>query len=159
MKPTQRPFYAANARNLLESRQRGFRPAGPVHVVMDGTLDGYEPDPILYLRGDMPLERMDWRMLVDLEVWIWAGPEVPLGRILDASLRIAHAKPSRLALRFDDGKTLHDIDIGSGTHRGPVEDIPAEHSFCWSPIQLGWDMTGKRLCQALRTKHRMWSYV
>lgn len=151
-----KPWYATNARDLLETRRQGMQPEGPVNVAMDG---GSFEGTALYLRPDMPLDRMDWRMLVNLEVWLWASPAVPLDRVLDASLRIAHAKPSRLFLRFDDGEQVHDIEIGSGTHRGPVADIPPEHTFCWSPIHLGWAQIGKRLCQALRTKHRMWSYV
>lgn len=150
-----KPWYAINARDLLETRKQGMQPEGPVHVAMDGgNFDGTA----LYLRPDMPLDRMDWRMLVNLEVWLWATPAVPLERVLDTALRIAHVKPSRLILRFDDGEQVHDIDIGSGTHRGPVADIPAEHSFLWAPMRLSWTRLGNLLQKSLRNKNGMWSY-
>jgi hypothetical protein len=142
-----RPWYAANARNLLETRRKGLAPSGPVIVSLIGTIEGSETT--LYVHDDMPAERMDWRMLVNLEVWIWSDPSVALSRLLNIVDRIARARPRRLVLRLnypyrftwsDDERVhdeeigTHDVEVGSAIHREAISDIPAQHEFVWMPF-------------------------
>lgn len=151
---TPRQFYATNARDLLETRQHGFAPQGPVHVAMDG---GQFSGTAIYLRPDMPVDRMDWRMLVNLEVWLWASPSVPVGRVIETASRIAHARPKDLRLHFDDGAKVHQLEIGFGEHEPPVFEFPAVHKFFWNPLNLSWTAIGRELQKALKTKHKTWS--
>lgn len=141
-----RPWYAINAMNLLETRRHGMQPEGPVMVEMgQGTHEGTA----LYVKPDMPAERMDWRMLVNLQVWLWADPSVPLDRLLRAVRDIAASRPAHLLLRFAEPAGTHDIEVGSGTHRPAVLGLPAEHSFTWCPINLTGSTVGSGLRRAL----------
>src|ERR1035437_6484283 len=107
-------FYAQNARQLLESRQNGLIPAGPVVVSLVG---GNFTETALFVRDDMPLNRLDWRMLVDLDVWVWATKKVALASVIAVTHAVAKAKPKTLFLRFEDTqKHVHDVDVGSGRH-------------------------------------------
>lgn len=144
-----RTWYAVNARDLLEHRRQGHMPARPVSVVLDG---GEAEHPVLYLRDDMPIGRMDWRMLVNLEVWVWASPRTPLERLTRVARDIAEVIPARLVVRFTDPRgQLHDVEVGSGTHSNgfPEHGIAPEHDFIWCPINLSGTFTGTRLKRAL----------
>lgn len=148
-----RPWYATNARNLLELRQRNLKPAEPVVVSLIGGDFGDIAQTALYVRPDMPAERMDWRMLVDLDVWLWAGPDAPMERIADTAWRIAQARPRELLIRFETATDIHDINLGSGTHRSKVAGLPPEHGFWWLPINVGGTAIGYRIIKALKAKH------
>jgi hypothetical protein len=148
-----RAWFATNARNLLESRKNGYVPSGPVVVSMIGG-DYPEAADTLYLREDMPLDRMDWRMLVDVEVHLWANRTVPLGRAQQVVAAIASARPARLVLRLGThGGIVHDIEVGDGFHIRAVRDIPAEHRFTWCPINLTGSGVGAKLRRALLAQH------
>jgi len=146
-----KPWYAHNARDLLETRRQGMQPEGPVHVAMDG---GAFEGTALYLRPDMPLERMDWRMLVNLDVCLRASPNVPLNRVIETASRIAHARPRALRLHFDDGAELHEVDVGFAIHRERVMEFPAIHEFFWYPVDLSWTSVGHEIQKSLKNKHR-----
>lgn len=161
-----KPWYATNARDLLETRQQGLMPDGPVVVSMIGGEFDEVAASTLYLRPDMPLERMDWRMLVNLEVWLWASDKVPLPRVLQALDGIARARPWRLCLRFDhpyhfdaaDGTRYHfdthDVDVGQGFHLPQVVDLPPVHEFLWAPTTLQGTPLEYRLRSAALQVHQ-----
>ncbi|MBX3610371.1 MAG: hypothetical protein KF871_10805 [Hydrogenophaga sp.] len=143
-----RPWYAANARALLESRQQGMRPDGYVTVSMvGGQFDG----PTLYVHDDMPLERMDWRMLAGLLVVVEAGAAVSLERLLRVVRDIAEVMPEDLRLHFQtpDGEA-HQVEVGCGWHTPAIEDIPAFHAFMWHPFTLRGSPVEHGLRDALR---------
>jgi hypothetical protein len=151
-----RLWYAVNALNLLESRRRGMAAEGPVVVSMTRQ-DGFDAAP-LYVRSDVPVERLDWSMLVNLDVWVWAGPSEPLDRVVALTVSIAKVKPKSLFLRFEDRRGhIHDVEIGSGTHHlgAPDHGIAPEHSFLFCPINSAGTRIGRGLQQALqRAYHR-----
>lgn len=148
----KRCWYASNARNLLQQRRRGVMPTKQVNVVLD---IGHEIDfdgHVLVLRADEPTERIDWRMLVNLEVWIWADESQPLQRLLAVVRDIVGVNPRSLFVRFvDPSGHIHDVDCGSGTHTpgAPEHGIPAEHSFLFSPVNSGGSRLGRHLCRAM----------
>lgn len=145
-----RPWYATNARALLEQRKNNQKPAGPVVVSLVGGNFDDIADTALYVRQDMPTDRMDWRMLVDLEVWLWCGPNAPMEWITETTWRIAQARPRELLIRFETATTIHDINLGSGTHRPAVAGLPPEHRFWWLPINVGGTAIGYRILKALK---------
>ena len=144
------PWYATNARGLLEARKQGKSPPGPVVVSLVGE---HFTETALFLRNDMPGDRMDWRMLGDLDVWIWANAQASMQWIVDTTWRIARARPKELVLRFDHGGKVHDIECGSGHHLPAIADIPAVHQFQWAPINTGGTQLGKRIKRALLAAH------
>lgn len=158
-------WYATNARDLLDARRHGQKPAGPVVVSHIGGSFGSLCAATLYVHEDMPAPRMDWRMLVNLEVWFWADDTVPLERVLQLLDGIAHARPSRLTLRFDhqwswvspEGQEFdhptHDVDIGSGHHIAAIRDLPEVHEFCWDPLPLNHTPIERRLADAAAAAH------
>lgn len=146
-----RPWYATNARNLLETRKRNLKPAEPVVVSLIGGDFNDIAETVLYARSDMPTDRMDWRMLVDLDVWLWVGPDAPMEWIAETAWRIAQARPRELLIRFEAREAIHDINLGSGTHRAPVAGLPPEHRFWWLPINVGGTAIGYRILKALTT--------
>jgi hypothetical protein len=163
-----KPWYAANARALLENRQKGLTPDAPVVVsLIDGNFG------LLTLRvfDDMPAERLEWRMLVNLDVWIWADASVPLGRILLLTERIARVRPKRLCLRFDrpfrfempDGSInatdTHDVDVGDGWHLPAIEEVPEQHGFYWCPVNISHTPLGDQLRNALTRTHRLGTFL
>lgn len=151
---TLQPWYALNARQLLSARQSGMRPDGVVQV----TLTRAESPPgALLVRPDMPADRLDWRMLADLPVWLWSDTSVPLDRLLRVVRDVAARRPSALLLRFIAAEHVHDIEVGSGTHRPAVADIPAEHAFVWLPLNLAGTTIGARLTRALQRVAPNWS--
>lgn len=165
MSTNPRPWYATNARQLLETRQRGMVPAGAVVVNMRPGGDNVAPA-TLHLRDDMPLDRMDWRMLVNLDVWVWADGAVPLDRVLAALDGIARARPKRLCLRFDHpldytgltGEQVHvdshDLQLGFGLHwPGLPPEYPATHEFHWHPMPMQGTPVEHRLRAAARSTH------
>ena len=145
-----RPWYAINARKLLANRDKGLAPADPVTVSMT------EHYGSLAVTDDMPLDRLDWRMLVNLDVHLIAGPAAALKRVLAVAAGIANARPKSLYLRFQhDG--WHDVEIGTGLHLPAVLDIPATHRFTWLPINCSGTAVGAKLRQALRSQHADWT--
>lgn len=147
----KKPWYAFNARKLLEAREKGLTPEGTVVVSM---VDGERGD--LTVMPDMPADRMDWRMLVNAEVLILADRATPLDRLLETASRIAQARPKFLAIRFNGH---HDVEVGTGSHFAAVRDIPAEHSFSWVPINCSGTLAGAQLRQALIQKHPRWTVL
>jgi hypothetical protein len=143
-----RPWYAINARALLESRQQGLKPEGWVTVsLVGGQFDALT----LYLRADMPIDRLDWRMLADLRVAVEASPAADPGLILQVVHAIAAAKPEELRLHFaTPNGELHQVDVGTGVHHPAVGDMPACHDFHWAPIALRGSAGELALCRALR---------
>jgi len=144
-----RPWYAQNARQLLENRQHGMTPDGPVVVSL---VAGEFDHPALFVHADMPHDRLDWRMLVNLTVWVWASSKAPLQQVLDTVYRIATAKPKELILRFEHADIVHDIEVGYGHHLPSVAGVSAVHQFQWSPINVGGTSLGYRLKKALLSK-------
>lgn len=160
-----RPWYASGARALLEARQKGLKPAGIVVVSLIGG-EFYDcADTALFVHDDMPAERLDWRMLVNLEVWVWANGSVPLDRVLQVLDGIARARPRRLCLRFEHawgftGKSgrqievkLHDLDIGDGYHVHAIGDVPELHEFIWQPMTHQGTPIERRLRAAAERRH------
>lgn len=145
-----RPAYAINARDLLQTRQQGLKPDAPVFVSLIGQV---AETLTLFVHDDMPLDRMDWRMLVNVETIVWADSSVPFDRIAAVLLGIARAQPSELQLCLRHADEWHHIDCGSGTHLPALGDVPALHAFLWQPITLGGSL-GYRLKSALRQSHR-----
>lgn len=151
-----RPWYAINARNLLETRRQGMQPEGQVNVAMSG---GEFSGTALYVRPEMPTDRMDWRMLVNLKVCIWASAEVSLSRLVDTVSRVASVRPDTLVLHFDDGQKVHQIDVGRAIHWPAILEFNPVHEFYWCPINLGFSSIGGSLVKALQTKHKDWSVL
>lgn len=147
------PWYAINARSLLETRRQGHMPPEPVMVSMISGDFADVAGTVLYARADMPVDRMDWRMLVNLEAWVWAGAQVPLDRITATLWHIASARPRELVLRFQAGERIHDINCGSGHHAQAVADLPPEHGFWWLPMNVGGTEIGARIVRALTAKY------
>lgn len=160
------PWYAVNARDLLETRRQGSMPRGPVVVSTIGGDFGGLAAATLYVHGDMPVERMDWRMLVNLEAWLWADRSVKLARVLQLLDGIARARPRRLCLRFDEPWSwvspagheyeaqTHDVDIGTGFHVLAIRELPDVHEFLWDPFPLNFTPIEHRLCEAAIGMHR-----
>lgn len=146
------PWYPVNGRDLLESRKRGVSPSGPVVVTLSG--GDFEGLLTLYVRPDMPLERMDWRMLVNLQVWVVADRTVPLGRVLRVVSDVAAARPAELALRFDAGSDWCDVVVGNGFHHVPHGPRGShEHGFAWFPVRATWTELAARIKRALVQIH------
>ncbi|CAN5715280.1 hypothetical protein BH10PSE18_BH10PSE18_08100 [soil metagenome] len=147
-----RNWHPRNGRELLDQRKRGELPTSPVHVVMDVMHREQFDWPALYLRSEDAVERMDWRALVNTEVWVWADATQPLDRIVQVVRDIADVCPRSLTLRFAGDKgVVHDVDCGSGTHRAgaPQHGIPPEHSFLFYPVNSTGSAIGRRFCRAL----------
>ncbi len=143
-------WYAANARSLLAARRQGLAPEGPVVVSLVG--QSFD-QPTLYCQPGTAPERMDWRMLVNLQVWVWASPVAALDWVVETVWRIAKAKPAELALRFEHGDRIHDIDCGTSSHHPAIADIPAVHDFLWLPINTGGSALGYRILRTLTNHH------
>lgn len=152
-----KPWYADKARELLKARQQGMKPKGRVVVSLVGGDFSDVASATLHARPDMPTDRLDWQMLVNLEVWLWAGPDAALGWLLATASRIAHARPRDLLLRFEDGDSIHDVEVGSGFHLPSVLDLPAQHFFDWVPINCTGSVVGAKLRRALIAKHERWT--
>lgn len=143
----KKPWYAVNARALLETRRQGMKPEGWVTVALAG---GQFDGTTLYVHDDMPLDRLDWRMLAGLQVVVEAAPVVTVDRIERVVRGIAAVKPEELRLHFatPDGD-LHQIDVGTGVHHAAVGDLPACHDFHWAPIALRGTRGERALVRAL----------
>lgn len=144
----KRPWYAANARDLLQARQQGMKPDGYVTVsLIGGEFDG----PTLYVHDDMPVDRLDWRMLAGLLVVIEAGSGVDLERLLRVVRDIAAVMPEDLRLHFQtpDGD-VHEVEVGCGWHTPAIADIPAFHAFMWNPFAMRGTRVERGLKDALR---------
>lgn len=149
----KRDWYPLNGRNLMLQRKRGVVPSGYINVVLDvSDQDVGYLGPVLTLRSDEPTERMDWRMLVNLDVWVWADETQPLDRLIAVLRDIVAMKPKTLAVRFlDPTGEVHDVDCGSATHMAgaPAHGIPDEHTFLFHPMNLAGSRLGRELCRAL----------
>jgi hypothetical protein len=145
-----KPWYAGNARQLLEARRQGKTPDGPVIVSTIGTIPGATA---LHVNADDPLERLDWRMLVNLEVLVWSDASTPLPRLMALCEQIAKARPRRLVLRFDRSGETHDVEIGSGQHHRALSDTPEQHDFVWCPINSSLTPLADQLTAALVQQH------
>lgn len=143
------PWYAQNARLLLQNRQHGITPDGPVVVSL---VAGEFDLPTLFVHADMPIDRLDWRMLVNLTVWVWASAKAPIERVLETVYRIAIARPKELILRFEHGDEVHDVEVGYGHHLPGVAGFAPVHQFQWAPINVGGTALGRRLKRALLSK-------
>lgn len=154
-----RPWYATNARDLLATREQGLAPDGRVVVSLVGGQFNDVAATTLYAHADSPVDRMDWRMLVNLEVWIWAGPSAALEWLLETTSRIAHARPRKLALRFESKGELHDVDVGTGLHTPAVRDLSSLHTFLWLPTDLSDTPISAKLRGALLAKHERWTQL
>lgn len=150
----KKPWYAHGARKLLAARQAGLMPDRTVYVSMT---DRQTPN-ALSVKRDMPADRLDWRMLVNLDVQLLADRTVDLGWLLDTTSRIAHVRPAFLGIVFED-EGVHDVEVGTGTHIPEVLELPAQHSFTWVPINCSGTLTGSRLRQALIAKHSRWTVL
>lgn len=150
-----KPWLAINARRLLEDRQKGILPGAPVSVVLT---DDSQPAPALYVKDDMPIDRLDWRMLVNLEVWLWASPEVPMSRWMRVAKAIAAVRPLRLTLRFEVDGQVHDVDVGHGLHTD-LPESPAVHEFTWTPMDLSLTPLGAQLRRELASALPKWSVL
>lgn len=146
-------WYATNARDLLLAREQGLIPSRPVVVSLVG---GEFEQPAMYAHKDMPWDRMDWRMLVNLDVWLWAGPAAALDWVLNTTERVARARPKSLFLRFEQGG-VHDVEVGEGLHIPEVQGLPPQHSFTWTPINCSGTEWSARLRKALIAVHPCWT--
>jgi hypothetical protein len=148
-----KPWFAQGARRLLEARESGLMPEGAVIVSM---LDRDIPG-ALVVKKDMPVDRMNWRMLVNLDVYVAANRSADLSWLLETTSRIAQCRPANLHVRFEDGDELHDVEVGEGLHLPSVGGLPAVHSFDWVPINCSGTQMGARLRKALIQKHPRWT--
>lgn len=146
-----KPWYAVNARRLLDDRKAGTVPTAPVSVVL-----GNQSEPgALYVKPDMPVERLDWRMLVNLPVWLWAVPD--LRRLVKVARAIAAVRPLRLTIRIEQDGQLHDVDVGHGLHTPAIGTNPPVHEFTWTPMDLSLTQTGAQMRRVLLAEMPMWS--
>ena len=131
--------------NLTEMRLAGMRPDGPVNVAfIDPTASGLT----LHMR-DAARKPFDWRVLVGLDVIVWADTKTPFSDVAAVVVAIAKARPSELQLCFLHSEAWHLIDCGSGRFQPDVQDVPGHHEFQWQPINLGATEMGYRLKAAL----------
>ena len=144
------PWYATNARQLLDARRQGMAPNGPVIVSLVG---GTFHEPTLYAKPDMPVERLDWRMLVNLTVWVHATAQARMDWLTETVWRSAHCRPAELCIEFHHEGREHAVDCGSGHHLPAIADIPAVHRFWWLPVNVGGTGLGYRLKRALLAQH------
>lgn len=149
---TTNPWYASNARTLLDMRRQGLKPERPVNVSLMGPI----PDPhlTLYVRDGMPIDRLEWRMLVNLDVIVWADAGIAFDRVMGTVWAIANVRPSGLQLCFLHGNAWHLIDCGSGYHLPAVAEVEALHEFCWQPLNFGATVFGNRLRTAMTRAHK-----
>lgn len=163
-------WYAQNARQLLDARKQGLTPDGQVVVSLVGS--EFPGATVLHVRPEMPADRMDWRMLVNLPVWVWANGRAPLGWLVATTARIAAARPSELVVRFEQPREVsfdfngekttetidtHDIEVGRGLHIPAVADIAPCHTFTWAPIRLSPTKIATGIQNALIAKHQFWT--
>lgn len=149
---TTNPWYASNARDLLEMRRQGLKPERPVNVSLMGQIpDG---NLTLYVRETMPADRLEWRMLVNLDVIVWADTGTPFDRVMATVWAIAKTRPAGLQLCFLHRDAWHLIDCGSGYHLPKVSDVQALHEFRWQPLNFGGTAFGHRLRAAMTKTHK-----
>lgn len=144
-----KPWYAGNARQLLQERQRGNVPYGPVVVEMTG---GAWDVTTLHLDDTLPVDKADWRMLVNLDVWIFANPKTALERLTETALRIAMVRPKSLIVRFEAGSAIHDVHVGDGFHQVPPAPLDPMHFFSVAIINCSGTKTGALMRNALKNK-------
>jgi hypothetical protein len=147
-----RAWFATNARNLLESRRNGYVPSGPVVVSMIG---GEYPEAAdtLYLREDMPLERMDWRMLVDVEVHLWANRKCRWAACSRLSRQSRAPGPRGLSCASEPTAASCTTSKSATASTCARSRHPREHRFTWCPINLTGSGVGAKLRRALLAQH------
>lgn len=149
---TPYPRYAYNARNLLSLRQKGKRPDEPIVVSFgDG---GGRIVTQLCVPADMQVEKLDWSMLVDLDVWICFDATIPFDRVAQTALCIARARPRTLFVRMDGAEGVtHDVQVGDGFHLPKIDDeIPAVHEFTVCITNNSGTKVGKAIRELLLNK-------
>lgn len=92
---------AANAKPIIEARQRGMKPREMILVSLIGRLN--EPNHTVYANAVKPY---DWLWARGLEICIYATPEI---NWRDTVLAIAAARPSLLLLWDADRKQGADV--------------------------------------------------
>jgi hypothetical protein len=107
----------------------------------------------LYLREDMPLERMDWRMLVDVEVHLWANRATPLAQGAAGPRRHRARGPRPVPALRQPGGTVHDIDIGDGLPHAPRPRHPRGAPLHLVPNEQRRQQVGAKLRRALLAQH------
>ncbi|AMM23011.1 hypothetical protein [Variovorax sp. PAMC 28711] len=151
----KRDWFPTNGRALLEQRRKGLMPASAVNVNLDVAARdelcfvGH----VLTVAPHMPIERMNWRMLANLAVWIWADDSVPIERLVQVAYDIVAVKPAALFVRFVDPKGfVHDVDCGSGIHEPgyPEHGIEPDHDFIFCTLNLAGTRLGFEVSRALR---------
>jgi len=143
-----RPWFAINARNLLDSRMHGMVPESQVNVSFIG--QPQTDDITLIVRDDMPVDRLDWRMLVNLNVMVLADKTTPFSRAQRALQDIAKCRPAWLQFALLFGDEYHVVDCGSGFHIAAVGAIQGRHEFVWFPLAPKQTPIARRATQALR---------
>ena len=143
-----RPWYATNARNLLDARKHGMVPESQVNVSLIGQPDSR--DITLIVREDMPVDRLDWRMLVNLNVLVISGIETPFARAQAVLKDIAKCRPSWLQFAIFAGDDYHVVDCGSGMHIPSAGEFRGHHDFYWFPMVQKQTPLSRRAAQALR---------
>lgn len=140
---------------LTDMRRAGVRPGAPVHVAFsDPAVVGLT----IFMR-DAARRPIDWRVLVDLDVVVWADAETPFGDVCASLTAIAKARPRELQLCFLHADEWHLIDCGTGRHWPAVADVPVYHEFHWLPLNLGGTTMGYRIKFALDKTLRPGSFL
>lgn len=143
-----RPWYATNARNLLDARKHGMVPESQVNVSLIGQPDSN--DVTLIVREDMPVDRLDWRMLVNLNVLVISDIETPFIRSQTVLKNIAKCRPAWLQFALLAGDEYHVVDCGSGIHLAAFGEFQGHHDFCWFPMAPKQTPIARRATKALR---------
>jgi hypothetical protein len=152
-----KPWYATNARDLLETRQQGKRPAGAVVVSLVG---GGFVDVARQPRCTCSRTCRWTAGLADAGQPRGVAVGRPCGAALDWMLatasRIAQARPSRsdAALRGRRGE-VHDVEVGTAIHL-PRFAAFRQHGFT-GPDQLRGTQWGAKLRHALIATHPRWT--
>jgi hypothetical protein len=140
---------------LTEMRRAGMRPDRPVNVAFtDPAASGLT----LFMR-DVTRRPFDWRVLVGLDVIVWADTKTAFAEVSRTVVDIARARPAELQLCFLHGEEWHLIDCGSGRFQPDVQDVPGHHEFQWQPINLGSSAMGYRLKAALHKTIKPGAYL
>lgn len=152
-----RPWFAVNARQLLEARTHGMVPESQVNVSLIG--QPKSADLTLIVHKDMPVDRLDWRMLVNLNVMVLADTGTPFNRVEAVLKGIAECRPAWLHFALLAGDEYHVVDCGSGWHVPPFEGFKGHHEFFWLPIALSTSPIAKRAKQALHKSIQPGTYL
>ena len=106
----------------------------------------------LYVRPDMPVDRLDWRMLVNLEVWVWASAQAPLERITETAWRIAAARP-RSSFCASRPASACTTSTAAAAQRAGGGRSAARARVLVASMNVGGTEIGARLLRALVAHH------